>query len=103
MPSCCYECFACEDDGYPYCSISSDSQDRDFPAREKRMPTCPLQEIKTRGDYMKLIIGLSRILGFFDQGYATTKADFCERNRITIINTINALSELISSEKDSNV
>ena len=104
MPSCCYECFACDESGdYPYCTISQDSRGYNFPTREQRMPTCPLREIKTNDDYMKLIVGLARILGFFDQGYITTKDSFYERNRTTIINTINALSELISSEKDSNV
>lgn len=43
MPSCCYECFALEDNGdYPMCRITQEQRGYSFRAREHRMDKCPL-------------------------------------------------------------
>lgn len=50
MPKCCDECFALDDNGdYPFCLISHDQRGYNFNTRERRMPTCPLKELKDDG------------------------------------------------------
>ena len=51
MPKYCDDCWALDDNGdYPLCLITSHSRGYNFNTREKRMPDCPLVEIKPHGD-----------------------------------------------------
>lgn len=44
MPSCCYECFAFDDNGdHPMCLVTEECRGYRFRAREEKMDKCPLQ------------------------------------------------------------
>ena len=49
MPSCCHDCPAYDDRwDYPTCYITNESRGYNFKIYEKRMPKCPLEEIKEK-------------------------------------------------------
>ena len=42
MPSCCYECFALDDNGdYLVCLITQEQRGYTFKTRERKMDSCP--------------------------------------------------------------
>lgn len=44
MPSCCYECFAFDDNGdHPMCLVTKECKGYRFRAREEKMDKCPLK------------------------------------------------------------
>ena len=44
MPSCCYECFALDDNGdYLVCLITQEQRGYTFKTRERKMDSCPLR------------------------------------------------------------
>ena len=46
MPSCCYECFALDDNGdYLVCLITQEQRGYTFRTREQKMDRCPLKPI----------------------------------------------------------
>ena len=46
MPSCCYECFALDDNGdYLVCLITQEQRGYTFRTREQKMDKCPLKPI----------------------------------------------------------
>ena len=49
MPSCCYECFAFDDNGdHPMCLVTKECKGYTFRAREQKMDKCPLKKIPDR-------------------------------------------------------
>lgn len=49
MPSCCAKCPIYDDRwDYPTCYITNESRGYNFNIHEKRMPKCPLKEIKKK-------------------------------------------------------
>lgn len=51
MPSCCYECFALDDNGdYPICLITQEQRGYTFRTREQKMDRCPLKPIADKVD-----------------------------------------------------
>ena len=44
MPSCCYKCFALDDNGdYPVCILTGEQRGYNFRSRETKMDKCPLK------------------------------------------------------------
>ena len=51
MPSCCYECFALDDNGdYPRCRITDEQSGYKFRTREQKMDKCPLKPMPKKID-----------------------------------------------------
>ena len=51
MPSCCYECFALDDNGdYPRCRITDEQRGYKFKTREQKMDKCPLKPVPEKID-----------------------------------------------------
>ena len=49
MPLCCADCPIYDDRGdYPTCYITNESRGYNFKIHKKRMPKCPLKEIKEK-------------------------------------------------------
>ena len=49
MPLCCADCTIYDDSrDYPTCYITNESRGYNFKIHEKRMPKCPLKEIKKK-------------------------------------------------------